>query len=88
VLQQNALSDVDASCTRQKGSALVEAVLAVVDRADALAARGVLATTLEEQDYSPLVRAREETPADDVAGVLGRRDEVLARLDALLGGSL
>ncbi len=87
VLQQNALSETDASCAPQKGCALVEAVLAVVDRADALAARGVLATTLEEQDYSRLVRAREETPADDVAGVLARRDEVLARLDSLLGST-
>ena len=87
VLQQNALSDIDASCTPQKGCALVDAVLAVVDRADALAARGVLATTLEELDYSALVRAREETAPDDVAGVCDRRDAVLARLDALLGGA-
>ncbi len=87
VLQQNALSETDASCTPQKGSALVEAVLAVTDRAAALVARGVLATSLEEQDYSRLVRAREDTPADDVAGVLARRDEVLARLDDLLGGT-
>jgi hypothetical protein len=45
----------------------------------------VLATTLEEQDYSALVRAREETAADDVAGVAARRDVVLARLEALHG---
>jgi V/A-type H+-transporting ATPase subunit A len=84
VLQQNALSDSDASCTADKGAVLVDAVLAVVDRCAAVAAQGVLATTLEEQDYTALVRAREETPPGDTTAVLACRDEVLARLDALL----
>ncbi|MGB9374813.1 MAG: V-type ATP synthase subunit A [Jiangellales bacterium] len=85
VLQQNALSAVDASCTAQKGSALVTAVLDVVTRCQTLVDRDVLASTIEEQDYSALVRAREETEADDVAGVFLRRDTVLAALDSLDG---
>lgn len=85
VLQQNALSRVDASCTQQKGAALVQAVLDVVDRCRSLVDRDVLASTIEEQDFSRLVRAREETPADDVVGVLTRRDEMLAVLDRLDG---
>jgi V/A-type H+-transporting ATPase subunit A len=85
VLQQNALSPVDASCTPEKGSALVQSVLDIVARCHALVERDVLASTIEEQDFSSVVRAREETAADDVAGVLARRDEVLATLDSLTG---
>jgi V/A-type H+/Na+-transporting ATPase subunit A len=85
VLQQNALSDNDASCSAEKGAALVEAVLAVVDRCHTLVERGVLASTIEEQDYSSLVRTREETGPDDVAAVGERRDRLIAVLDQLDG---
>jgi V/A-type H+-transporting ATPase subunit A len=85
VLQQNALSTTDASCSPEKGAALVEAVLAVVDRCHSLVDRGVLASTIEEQDYSGLVRAREETGSDDVDAVHRRRDSLLAVLDGLDG---
>ena len=83
VLQQNALSESDASCSPQKGAALVRAVLDVVAQCQTLVERGVLASTIEEHDYSRLVRAREDTPADDVDAVLARRDEMLASLAAL-----
>ena len=85
VLQQNALSPTDASCTAEKGAALAQAVLDVIGRCQHLVDQGVLASTIEEQDFSSLVRAREETEADDIDGVQARRDEVLAALDRLDG---
>ncbi len=81
VLQQSALSPVDASCTAERGAALVEAVLAVVDRCQELVGGGVPATAIEEQDFSPIVRAREEAPS--VADVAARREAMLRRLGDL-----
>lgn len=82
VLQQSALSAVDAMCSPEKGAALVDAVLATLDRGLALVDQGVLASVIEEVDFGPLVRARDE--ATDVAGVESRRDKVLAALDRLV----
>jgi len=80
VLQQSALSTNDASCTMTKAGALVDATLDVVDRCLALVEQGALAATLEEVDFTPLVRARDETGPADVDGVGKRRDVVLDRL--------
>jgi V/A-type H+-transporting ATPase subunit A len=85
VLAQNALSPTDASCTTEKGSALAAAVLDIIERCHHLVDRDVLASTIEEQDFSGIVRAREETAADDIDGVRQRRDDILAALDALDG---
>ncbi len=82
VLQQSALSAGDAMCSPEKGAALVDAVLATLDRGLALVDQGVLASVIEEVDFGPLVRARDE--AADVAGVESRRDTVLAALDQLV----
>jgi V/A-type H+-transporting ATPase subunit A len=81
VLQQSALSAVDASCTDEKSAALVDAVLSVVDECHRLVAVGVPAEHVEEMDFGPLLRAREE--ARDVAGVRERQDIVLTRLREL-----
>lgn len=86
VLQQSALSTNDAVCTPEKGAALVDAVLVVHARCLALVDRGVLASTIEEVDLGPLLRARDETAPDDVAGVMARCDQVLAALDLLVAG--
>ncbi len=88
VLQQNALRESDAAASPAKGVALVQSVLHVVAHCQSLVDRDVLASTIEEQDYSPLLRAREETPADDADGVLARRDQVIAALDSLDGTRL
>lgn len=88
VLQQSALSAADASCSPEKGAALVDAVLTVLDRCSGLVVRGVLASVLEEVDWGPLVRARDETDSLDVAGVEVRRDAVLAALDRLVPGEV
>jgi V/A-type H+-transporting ATPase subunit A len=75
VLQQSALSTVDAFCSAPRTAALVDAVLAVVARCRELIAGGTPASSVETRDFSPLLRAREEagTPGD----VAARRDLVL-----------
>ena len=81
VLQQNALSPNDASCNPAKQAALADAVLAVHDRAQALVGDGRPATLLEAVDFSPLMRAGADVAPDDAAGVVARRDHVLASLE-------
>ena len=83
VLQQSALSANDAECSPAKAAALVDAVLAVHDRSLALLHDGALASLIEEVDWGPLVRARDETGPEDAQGVGVRLDQVLAELDAL-----
>ncbi|MGE5131966.1 MAG: V-type ATP synthase subunit A [Gemmatimonadota bacterium] len=82
VLQQSALSTTDAYCDAARGAALASAVLAVADRCQDLAGAAVPPALIEEQDFSPVLRAREEaaTPAE----VDARRDQMLDRLAALL----
>ena len=83
VLQQSALSPNDAHCSAAKTAALVEAVLAVVDRCDALVEQGVTAAEIEELDWSPLVRTAAECGPDDVETVRERRDAMLETLGGL-----
>jgi V/A-type H+-transporting ATPase subunit A len=80
VLQQSALSTQDAFSSAEKTAALADVVLDIVDAAQDAVTRGTPAAVLEEVDFSPLSRAREETAPDDVAGVLAHRDAVLANL--------
>jgi V/A-type H+-transporting ATPase subunit A len=58
-------------------------VLAVAERCQELATAGVPPAVLEDQDFSPILRAREEASALD--GVRARQEEVLAAL-ARAGG--
>jgi V/A-type H+-transporting ATPase subunit A len=81
VLQQSALSDNDAFCSDAKGAALVDAVLTVVDRCQALVDSGVPATAIEELDFGPLLRAREECGPDDVDGCRRHQAAMLDQLD-------
>jgi V/A-type H+/Na+-transporting ATPase subunit A len=78
LLQQSALSATDASCDSARAAALAESVLAVVDRCQELARSGVPAAAIEEQDYAPILRAREEAVTPDA--VASREREMLARL--------
>jgi V/A-type H+-transporting ATPase subunit A len=80
VLQQSALSHQDAYCSAEKTAALVDAVLAVVGRCRELVDTGVPAAAVEEMDFGPLLRAREETGPHDAAGVAARRDAMLDML--------
>ena len=83
VLQQSALSGADASCGAARAAALADAVLAVAGRCIELAAAGVPPAVLEEQDFSPVLRAREE--ADNPDAVAARQRDMLDRLCADLG---
>ena len=83
VLQQSALNANDAFCSRAKSAALLDTVLTVIDRCDALVAAGVPAASIEEADFGDLLRAAQETGPDDVQGVQDHLDAVLARLDRL-----
>lgn len=80
VLQQSALSARDAYCGADKTAALVDAVLAVVDRCRELVDSGVPAAVVEEVDFELVLRAREEVGPHDSEGVAARRDAMLARL--------
>ncbi|HEY3437866.1 MAG TPA: V-type ATP synthase subunit A [Actinotalea sp.] len=83
VLQQNALSPNDAHCSAEKTAALADAVLAVVDRCDALIESGRTASEIEELDFSVLLRAAQEAPPDDAAEVTRRGQQMLDVLGAL-----
>ena len=83
VLQQNALSPNDATCGAQKQSALLECVLAVHGACLALIARGVPAAVVEEFDFSPVARLRDELGPDDAPGVTAVQATMLARLEQL-----
>ncbi|MFF5570198.1 V-type ATP synthase subunit A [Streptomyces luteogriseus] len=81
VLQQSALSERDAYCGPEKTAALADAVLAVASRCHELVDSGVPAASVEEFDFGPLLRAREDTGPHDSAGVAACRDAMLSRLD-------
>ena len=83
VLQQSALSVNDAHCSAPKTAALIDAVLAVISRCDELIEAGVSAAEIEEVDFSPLLRAGQETASDDAEGVAARRVAMIERLAAL-----
>ncbi|WP_029662881.1 V-type ATP synthase subunit A [Cellulomonas sp. KRMCY2] len=83
VLQQSALSANDGFCSAEKGAALLDLVLEVVDACRRLVDRGVAATTIEEMDLTRVVRAREEIGPQDAAGVADRCRSVLRELEEL-----
>ncbi|KIQ66083.1 ATPase [Kitasatospora griseola] len=83
LLQQSALSEQDAYCGPEKTSALADAVLTVVARCRELAEAGVPASAVEETDFGPLLRAREEVGPHDADGVARLRDTMLAALQDL-----
>ena len=86
VLQQNSLSDNDAYCSAEKTAALVDAVLAVIDRCMAVVDAGVPPGLIEELDFGPLVRAREASGPYDCDAARRIRDSTLAQLDEISAG--
>ncbi|HEX9033124.1 MAG TPA: V-type ATP synthase subunit A [Streptosporangiaceae bacterium] len=81
VLQQSAVSAADAYCDPARAGALIDLVLAVADRCQDLARQGIDAALIEEQDFSIVLRAKEDasTP-QEVAALAG---QMLTRLNAL-----
>jgi V/A-type H+-transporting ATPase subunit A len=84
VLQQSALSSVDAPGGDEKAAALVDAVLAVVDECRRLAGAGVAVEDVEEFDFTELVRLRERAGPRDAELIGQCRDAVLAGLRRLM----
>lgn len=83
VLQQNALVDNDETSAPAKGRALTQAMLAIRQACLRLLDRNVPASVLEEFDFSPILRVREEVPPNDAGGVKEAGDRVLKDLEAL-----
>jgi len=81
ILQQSAVSATDAYCDPARAAALVSAVLAVAQRCQELAERGVAAAVIEDQDFSPILRAKEDAGTPQEIGAIATA--LLARLDAL-----
>ncbi len=81
ILQQSAVSATDAYCDPARAGALVDLVLAVGDRCLELARRGVSAALIEDQDFSPVLRAKEDAGTPEQVRALAAG--MLARLDAL-----
>ncbi|MFE3327061.1 V-type ATP synthase subunit A [Streptomyces sp. NPDC059176] len=84
ILQQNAMAPGDAYSSPEKTTALVTAVLAVIERCADLADSAERADAVEEVDFTPLVRAREEAGPNDVAAVTAAREAILQRLGELV----
>jgi V/A-type H+-transporting ATPase subunit A len=80
VLQQSALSPNDGYSAPAKQAAIADAVLVVHDRCLELISQGLPASLLEEVDFSPLIRARDDAGPADADTVTQRCDQVLALL--------
>ncbi len=80
VLMQNALNDNDGFCSAEKGAALLAFALDTIDECQRLVSDGAAATTVEQFDFSPLLRAREDVGPDDAAAVRERAERFLAEL--------
>lgn len=85
MLQQSAVSAADAYSDPARTAALIDAVIAVTDRCAALAESGVAAGVIEEQDYSPILRAKEEAGLPEQVHEMA--SQVLRRLDQLAGAA-
>lgn len=83
VLLQNALSPNDGYSSGEKGAALLQTVLEVVDACQALVERGVPPADVERFDFTPVLRLREDTGPTDAEGVLVRGRDFLRRLQQL-----
>jgi V/A-type H+/Na+-transporting ATPase subunit A len=83
VLAQNAQNPNDARCGSEKTAALVDAVLAVIDTCREQVAGGVAAQLIEETDFGPLIRARDDGGPDNTAVAVQRRNQIVETLREL-----
>jgi len=81
VLQQSAVSQADAYCGKDRAAALADAVLAVSERCLELAGDGVPPGEIEDQDFSALLRAKDDVPSP--AQVHAVADTLLNQLGAI-----
>ncbi|WP_431933175.1 V-type ATP synthase subunit A [Nonomuraea jabiensis] len=78
-LRQSSLSTLDAYCRPERTALIADALLAILALCQDLVEHGVPAATVEDHDFSPLLRAK-EAPEEEIAA---RRDTVLNDLEAL-----
>ncbi|QFY14253.1 V-type ATP synthase subunit A [Nonomuraea phyllanthi] len=78
-LQQSALSPLDAYCRPERTVLIADALLAVLTRCEELVEQGVPVASIEDRDFSPVLRAK-EAPEEEIAA---RRDTVLNELETL-----
>ncbi|GAA3248035.1 V-type ATP synthase subunit A [Nonomuraea helvata] len=78
-LQQSALSKQDAYCRPERTALIADALLAIVARCQDLVEHGVSAASVEDRDFSPILRAK-EAPGEEV---VARCDIVLNELETL-----
>ncbi len=83
VLQQNALVSNDETSAPAKGRALTEVMVAIRESCLRLLEHNVPASVLEEFDFSPVLRVREEVGPGDAEMVKKAGDRVLKDLEAL-----
>jgi len=83
VLQQSALSANDGFCGPEKQNALLEMALDLYDCLHELLGRGVSAATIEEQDFSDVIRVRDTTAGDDADAVRTAGAAARHRLEGL-----
>ncbi len=83
VLMQNALSANDGFCSVEKGAALLDLVLDVIDACRRLVDRGIAAGTIENADLGQVLRAREAFGPADAASVRACGADVLKTIEAL-----
>ncbi len=77
-LQQNAMSDIDATCSLEKQAGMLELLLKFYNRSrDALSKKVYLDNILELEEREDLMRMR-DIPEDEFSG---KRDELSGRLD-------
>jgi V/A-type H+-transporting ATPase subunit A len=84
VLQQSATSANDATCSLAKTAALADGVLTVADRAWQAVDGGSPIELVEQVDFTPLLRARDETGPEDTEGV---RAAIATTLERLAGAA-
>ena len=82
VLQQSALSPVDACSGPERTAALLDLVLDVVSGCQRLVDAGHPAESIEQADLSPILRAREEFGTDRLDELRRLGPALLARLEA------
>lgn len=80
VLAQSALSANDATCTPAKAAALLDAVLSIVDECADRVAGGTAAAAIEQVDFGPLLRAREDSAPDGADAVRKAAEGVRRRI--------
>ncbi|MFF5211095.1 V-type ATP synthase subunit A [Streptosporangium sp. NPDC000396] len=78
-LQQSSLSPLDAFCRPERTAMLADALLAIVGRCQSLVEHGMPVASIEERDFSPILRAKDAPEAE----IATRRDMVLDDLETL-----